>query len=475
MTRPARAGPEAPAGGAPAGQQAAAPRIAARPGIALAARCDAAGAVLHVQPELRPDADGRGTGQSSRRLRAWELGRPPDRAASGRGQLGVRGRAAAARARHRLAATVKVALAASVPWSLAVWWLGEGLGGLLAPGASFVTGAPGAVILYAVLAAASSPALAPTRTPARCLCCSRPRTGRRHPAPVRHGPGQPGARRSRRCLAGPGRQRARLACQKAEPDENSLVAAGRPGRVHAGDRRVLRDQAGRGAALAPVHRARCGRRARADGRGDGGDAGAQAGSAADRHLGGGVRRGVRMVRREGTDRPAAAGTPEPGRPARPASAPASGRHRPSRGSPAVLLLHALHAAGDLGGRNVDRLGPCHDARTIRHERGGSGGDRAGHLHADRARTGGGDGWLGGAEYRPAGRSRSCSFRAAAAGRARDPGRLASTSRAGGISGAAGHARTRGLRSARLRCPGRSCVRGWPRPARSRWASPWSTC
>ena len=44
--------------------------------------------------------------------------------------------------------TVKAALAASIVWSLAVWWLGEGLGGLLNGTAS----APGAVILYALLA-----------------------------------------------------------------------------------------------------------------------------------------------------------------------------------------------------------------------------------------------------------------------------------------------------------------------------------
>ena len=48
--------------------------------------------------------------------------------------------------------TVKAALAASVAWSLAVWWLGEGLGGVLNGGASPVNGAPGAVILYALLA-----------------------------------------------------------------------------------------------------------------------------------------------------------------------------------------------------------------------------------------------------------------------------------------------------------------------------------
>jgi len=48
--------------------------------------------------------------------------------------------------------TVRPALAASVAWSLGVWWFGEGLGGVLADSASPVSGAPGAVILYALLA-----------------------------------------------------------------------------------------------------------------------------------------------------------------------------------------------------------------------------------------------------------------------------------------------------------------------------------
>jgi hypothetical protein len=48
--------------------------------------------------------------------------------------------------------TVKLALSASIAWSLAVWWLGEGLGGLLNGTASPANGAPGAVILYALLA-----------------------------------------------------------------------------------------------------------------------------------------------------------------------------------------------------------------------------------------------------------------------------------------------------------------------------------
>jgi hypothetical protein len=48
--------------------------------------------------------------------------------------------------------TVRVALAASVAWSIAVWWFGEGLGGVLINGASPLNGAPGAVILYALAA-----------------------------------------------------------------------------------------------------------------------------------------------------------------------------------------------------------------------------------------------------------------------------------------------------------------------------------
>jgi len=48
--------------------------------------------------------------------------------------------------------TVRLALAASVAWALGVWWLGEGAGGMLAGGASPLTGAPGAALLYVPLA-----------------------------------------------------------------------------------------------------------------------------------------------------------------------------------------------------------------------------------------------------------------------------------------------------------------------------------
>jgi hypothetical protein len=54
--------------------------------------------------------------------------------------------------------TVRIALGASVVWAVAVWWLGEGLGGVLNSSASPVNGAPGAVIIYALLAVLLWPA-----------------------------------------------------------------------------------------------------------------------------------------------------------------------------------------------------------------------------------------------------------------------------------------------------------------------------
>ena len=48
--------------------------------------------------------------------------------------------------------SAKIALTGTVVWSLIVWWLGEGLGGILAGSPSPLMGAPGAVILYALLA-----------------------------------------------------------------------------------------------------------------------------------------------------------------------------------------------------------------------------------------------------------------------------------------------------------------------------------
>jgi hypothetical protein len=48
--------------------------------------------------------------------------------------------------------TVKVGLGASIVWALGVWWIGEALGGVLNDTANPVNGAPGAVIIYALLA-----------------------------------------------------------------------------------------------------------------------------------------------------------------------------------------------------------------------------------------------------------------------------------------------------------------------------------
>jgi len=53
--------------------------------------------------------------------------------------------------------TVRPALVASVAWAVGVWAIGEGLGGSLGGTASFLTGAPGAALLYGLLAVAAWP------------------------------------------------------------------------------------------------------------------------------------------------------------------------------------------------------------------------------------------------------------------------------------------------------------------------------
>ena len=53
--------------------------------------------------------------------------------------------------------TAPWALTASVAWALSVWYLGEGLGGLFGNDASLLTGAPGAALIYAILALAVQP------------------------------------------------------------------------------------------------------------------------------------------------------------------------------------------------------------------------------------------------------------------------------------------------------------------------------
>ena len=72
--------------------------------------------------------------------------------------------------------SVKVALGGSVLWALGVWYMGEGLGGVAGGPISLLTGAPGAVLIYAVLAAAAFPSpILPLR---RTADQNRPREGR---------------------------------------------------------------------------------------------------------------------------------------------------------------------------------------------------------------------------------------------------------------------------------------------------------
>lgn len=62
--------------------------------------------------------------------------------------------------------TSKIGLVGSALWALMVWYLGEGLGGLLGLHTILLMGAPGAVILYAFLAMAVLPKKSKDTTPA---------------------------------------------------------------------------------------------------------------------------------------------------------------------------------------------------------------------------------------------------------------------------------------------------------------------
>lgn len=78
----------------------------------------------------------------------------------------------------------RAALSVSIGWAVAVWWIGEGLGGILTGEASPLMGAPGAAIIYAWLALLAWPGdpagtrpgrlsalTRPDRAPARALWC----------------------------------------------------------------------------------------------------------------------------------------------------------------------------------------------------------------------------------------------------------------------------------------------------------------
>jgi len=70
--------------------------------------------------------------------------------------------------------TIRPALAASIGWAVAVWWFGEGLGGILNGGASPVNGAPGAVIIYALLAVLLWPVAADEESRQPAFVAARP-------------------------------------------------------------------------------------------------------------------------------------------------------------------------------------------------------------------------------------------------------------------------------------------------------------
>ena len=57
--------------------------------------------------------------------------------------------------------TCRAALALSIAWAIAVWWFGEGLGGLFTGAATPLGGGPGAVLFYAVLAVVLWPSPGP--------------------------------------------------------------------------------------------------------------------------------------------------------------------------------------------------------------------------------------------------------------------------------------------------------------------------
>jgi hypothetical protein len=66
--------------------------------------------------------------------------------------------------------TARLALAVSVPWGLGVWFFGEGLSGMASGHASLLTGAPGSVLVYVLLAIAAWPSRDPRHeAPARWL------------------------------------------------------------------------------------------------------------------------------------------------------------------------------------------------------------------------------------------------------------------------------------------------------------------
>jgi hypothetical protein len=73
--------------------------------------------------------------------------------------------------------TSRVALICSVPWAVGVWIIGEGFGAMFMPGTSLLTGAPGAALLYALVALMLLPTAGNTRLPGQRISRSGLRIG----------------------------------------------------------------------------------------------------------------------------------------------------------------------------------------------------------------------------------------------------------------------------------------------------------
>ena len=148
--------------------------------------------------------------------------------------------------------TVRAALAGSVIWALAVWWFGEGLGGVLSGMASPLTGAPGAVILYALLAMLAWPMASTAQAStvrARTVGADRRETG-----PVAAGSplGLTGARVAWLVLWGSFAYFILQAANRAPGaarDTFAGLAAGEPGWIAAMDRGIASAAGGHGLAI----------------------------------------------------------------------------------------------------------------------------------------------------------------------------------------------------------------------------------
>ena len=137
---------------------------------------------------------------------------------------------------------MRAALAASVAWALAVWWFGEGLGGVLSGMASPLTGAPGAVILYALLAVLAWPMAGADGS-------GRRDTGR-SPQAARWawpGPGSPGW--SCGAVSPISSCRPRTGRPARSRDTFAGLAAGEPGWIAAMDRGIASAAGGHGLAI----------------------------------------------------------------------------------------------------------------------------------------------------------------------------------------------------------------------------------